>query len=86
MRETSLRHIKATGDIWEVRQDFSRLGKHIHIFAFGFSRADALQKFEDAKYYADQADAQPFKALFDILWACAGGVDILMKLLGRIHK
>ncbi len=90
MRETSLRHNKATGqdiaEIWEVRQDFTRLGKPLHIFAFGFSRQDALNKFEEAKYYADQPDAQPFKALFDVLWAFAGEVDILMKLLGRIHK
>ena len=90
MRETSLRHIKATQkdvtEFWEVRQEFLRLGKSVHVYAFGFSRKDALQRFEIAKYWADQPDAQPFKALFDILWDAAGSIDSLIQFLGKNHN
>ena len=76
-----MRHIKATGNIWEVRQDFLRLGKPVHVYAAGVSRQDAINRFERAKYWADQPDAQPFKALYDVLWNGAGVIDKIMRNL-----
>lgn len=52
MRPVSLLQIKAHSDTrWTVTQKFERLGKPVTVYAWGFSRKDALKQFEDAKYW-----------------------------------
>lgn len=84
MIPSSLRSIKAYDDIWIVSQDFLRLGKPVHVRAMGFTRAEALKRFETLKAWEDQPEPEPFKALFDAIWALAGTFDSLIRFLGCI--
>lgn len=84
IKPASILHIKATGEIWEARQDYLRLGKIIHVSGWGGTRAEAIKALERSKFWADQPSPQPFKALDNILWAAAGAIDSLIGFLARI--
>lgn len=85
MRPVSILHIKAHSDIWEVSQDFIRLGKYpVTVRAVGFSRQDAIKQFKRAVFWEDQPQEDAFKALWDSLWSLAGVLDSLIQFLGHI--
>lgn len=81
LKPASLPLIKATGNVWEVRQDFYRLGKLVHIVGWGGTREEAIKAFERAKFWQDQPESQPFKALLDTLWSAAGIIDKIIRSL-----
>lgn len=57
MRPVSLREIKAHSDVgWTVTQKFERLGKPVTVYAWGFSRKDALKEFEKEKFWKSQPE------------------------------
>lgn len=85
MRPISLRVIKAHSDIWEVRQDFLKLGKYpITIRVIGFTRREALNQFEEVLLWESQPDLDPLKALYDTLWITTGALDGLINSLSRL--
>src|SRR5688572_6748062 len=84
IKPASILHINATGEIWEARQDYLRLGTIIHVSGWGGTRAEAIKALERARFWADQPSRQPFKALDDILWATAGAIVSLIRFLGGI--
>lgn len=76
--------IKATRGVWEASQDFYRLGILIRVSGWGGTRAEAIKALNRAKFWADQPEPDPFKALYDILWTAAGALDSLIGVLGSI--
>src|SRR5688500_6750008 len=83
LKRTAMLHIKATGELWEARHDYLRLGTIITVSGWGGTRAESIKALERAKFSADQPSPQPFKALYDILWAAAGAIVSLIQSLSR---
>lgn len=61
MKPLSILHIKAYDGIWVARQKFLKLGESVTVREFGFTRAQALRRFEQARTIAEEA--QPFRLI-----------------------
>lgn len=58
MIPVSMLQIKAHDDSgWTVTQKFEKLGKPVTVYAWGFSRSEALRRFEKEKIWAEMPES-----------------------------